>query len=315
MIKPKLIGAALGLSLALGFSTGAWADVPYVALVSKGFQHQYWQAVKKGAEKAGQDLHVKVSFEGPETEAMVDKQIDILSATLARKPSAIGLAALDSQAATPLLKKAQAAKIPVIGFDSGVDSDIPLSTAATDNKAAAAVAADKMAALIGNEGEVAVVAHDQTSRTGIDRRDGFVERIKSKYPKIKVVTVQYGGGDQLKSTDITKSIITAHPHLKGIFGTNEGSAIGVVNGAREMKVNGKIVLVGFDSGEKQLDAIRSGDEAGAVTQNPIGIGYDTVQAAVEALQGKKLPKRIDTGFYWYDKGNIDDPKIAAVLYK
>ena len=82
-----------------------------------------------------------------------------------------------------------------------------------------------------------------------------------------------------------------------------------------MKMNGKLVIVGFDSGEKQLDAIRSGDEAGAVTQNPIGIGYDTVQAAAEALQGKNLPKRIDTGFYWYDKSNIDDPKIAAVLYK
>jgi len=27
-----------------------------------------------------------------------------------------------------------------------------------------------------------------------------------------------------------------------------------------------------------------------------------------------LPKVIDTGYYYYDKSNIDDPKIAAVLY-
>jgi ribose transport system substrate-binding protein len=315
MNKRRLVGAALGLTLALGASSAAFADEPYIALVSKGFQHQFWQAVKQGAEKAGQEYHVRVTFEGPETEAMVDKQIDMLSAALARKPSAIGIAALDSQAAIPLLKKAQAAKIPVIAFDSGVDSNIPLTTAATDNKAAAAAAADKMAALIGNEGEVAVVAHDQTSRTGVDRRDGFVDRIKSKYPKIKIVTIQYGGGDQLKSTDLTKSILAAHPNLKGIFGTNEGSAIGVINGCREMKMNGKVVIVGYDSGQKQIDAIRNGDEAGAITQNPIGIGYDTVQAAVKALKGEKLPKVIDTGFYWYDKSNIDDPKIAAVLYK
>jgi hypothetical protein len=45
----------------------------------------------------------------------------------------------------------------VIGFDSGVDSDIPVTTAATDNVAAAAAAADKMAELIGGEGEVAVI--------------------------------------------------------------------------------------------------------------------------------------------------------------
>ncbi|MEX3955310.1 ABC transporter substrate-binding protein [Trinickia sp. EG282A] len=320
MKKRTLIGAAVSVALALSMTSGAWAQTaggsePYVALVSKGFQHQFWQAVKQGAEKAGQEYHVKVSFEGPETEAMVDKQIDMLSAALARKPNAIGFAALDSQAAIPLLKKAQAQKIPVIAFDSGVDSNIPLTTAATDNKAAAALAADKMAALIGNEGEVAVVAHDQTSRTGIDRRDGFVDEIKAKYPKIKIVTIQYGGGDQLKSDDLTKSILASHPHLKGIFGTNEGSAIGVVKGVTEMNMKGKVVVIGYDSGQQQIDAIKDGVEAGAITQNPIGIGYETVKAAVEALKGEKLPKKIDTGFYWYDKSNIDDPKIAAVLYK
>jgi ribose transport system substrate-binding protein len=315
MNKRTLTRATLAITAALTLTGAAFAQsaqAPYVALISKGFQHQFWQAVKAGAEKAGQDYHVRVTFEGPETEAMVDKQIDMLSAALARKPSALGFAALDSQAAIPLLKKAQAQHIPVIAFDSGVDSDIPVTTAATNNKAAAAEAADRMAQLIGNEGQVAVVAHDQTSRTGMDRRDGFVERMKTAHPKVKIVTVQYGGGDQLKSTDLTKSILTAYPNLKGVFGTNEGSAIGVINGCREMKR--KVVIVGFDSGKKQIDAIREGFEAGAITQNPVGIGYDTVQAAVKALKGEKLPKVIDTGFYWYDKTNIDDPKIKAVLY-
>ncbi|MEO6918949.1 MAG: ABC transporter substrate-binding protein [Collimonas sp.] len=312
MIKRRAVNIAIGLALALGFSATAVADdVVYIPLISKGFQHQFWQAVKSGAEQAAKDFNVKVSFEGPETEAMVDKQIDMLSAALAKKPKAIGFAALDSKAALPLLKKAQAAHIPIVAFDSGVDSDIPVTTAATDNKAAAALAADKMAELIGKEGEVAVVAHDQTSRTGIDRREGFVERMKA-YPKIKIVSVQYGAGDQLKSTEITKSILQAYPHLKGAFGTNEGSAIGVLNGVKEMKR--KLVVIGFDSGKQQQDAIRDGSMAGAITQNPVGIGYKTVEAAVKALKGEKLPKVIDTGFYWYDKSNISDPKIAAVLY-
>ena len=309
----KLLSMAIGLGLFGGLAATSFAaEETYIPLISKGFQHQFWQAVKSGAEQAAKDYKVKVTFEGPETEAMVDKQIDMLSAALAKNPKAIGFAALDSKAAIPLLKKAQAAKIPVVAFDSGVDSDIPVTTATTDNKAAAALAADKMAELIGKAGEVAVVVHDQTSRTGIDRRDGFLDRMKSTYPKIKVVSVQYGGGDHLKSTEITKSILQAYPKLKGMFGANEGSAIGVVNGAREMKR--KIVIVGYDSGKQQKDAIRSGVMAGAITQNPVGIGYKTVEAAVKALKGEKLPKVIDTGFYWYDKSNIQDPKIAAVLY-
>jgi ribose transport system substrate-binding protein len=284
----------------------------YIPLVSKGFQHQFWQAVKQGAEQAGKDYNVHITFEGPETEAMVDKQIDMLSSALAKHPAAIGFAALDSKAAIPLLKKAQAQKIPVIAFDSGVDSDIPVTTATTDNKAAAALAADKMAQMIGDAGEVGLVVHDQTSRTGIDRRDGFVDRIKSAHPNVKIVSVQYGGGDHLKSTEVAKAMLQAYPNLKGIFGANEGSAAGVVNAARE--THRKVIVIGYDSGKQQKDAIRDGTEAGAITQNPVGIGYKTVEAAVKALKGEKLPKVIDTGFYWYDKTNIDDPKIAAVLY-
>ena len=304
---------ALALTLIVSGAASAQQQQPSVALISKGFQHQFWQAVKAGAEKAGADYKVKVTFEGPESEAMVDKQIDMLAATLARKPSAIGFAALDSQAAVPLLKKAQAAKIPVIAFDSGVDSPVPLATAATDNRAAAALAADKLAALIGDAGEVAVVAHDQTSRTGVERRDGFLDRMKSAHPKVTVVSVQYGAGDHLKSTEVARALIESRPRLKGLFGTNEGSAVGIVNALRESRRKG-IVVVGFDSGKQQKDAIKSGLMAGAITQDPVGIGYKTVEAAVMALQGKPVPKQIDTGFHWYDKSNIADPKIAALLY-
>ncbi len=316
MLKRRTLNTALTLGLgaaALGLAGNAAAQAqPYIPLVSKGFQHQFWQAVKSGAEQAAKDYKVTITFDGPESETMVDKQIDMLSAALAKKPAAIGFAALDSQAAIPLLKKAQAAKIPVVAFDSGVDSPIPVTTATTNNKAAAALAADKLAALIGSEGEVAVVAHDQTSRTGVDRRDGFVERMKSTYPKIKIVSVQYGDGDHLKSTEVTKSILQAYPKLKGIFGTNEGSAVGVVNGVRELKR--QVVIIGYDSGKQQKDAIRDGLMAGAITQNPVGIGYKTVEAAVKALKGETLPKIIDTGFYYYDKSNMNDPKISAVLY-
>lgn len=287
----------------------------YIPVISKGFQHQFWQAVKAGAEKAAKDYNVEITFEGPESESQVDKQIDMLQAALGKNPSAICFAALDSKAAIPLLEKAKASNIPVIGFDSGVDSDIPLATAATDNVKAAALAADKMAELIGGKGEVAVIVHDQTSRTGIDRRDGFVNQIKNKYPDIKIVDVQYGGGDQLKSTDLAKAIIQAHPNLKGFFGANEGSIIGVLNGVKEMKKEGKIAVIGYDSGKQQMDAVKNGTEAGAITQDPIGIGYKAVEAAVKAIKGESVEKNIDTGFHWYDKTNIDSDTIKPLLYE
>ncbi len=314
MFNRRVILGAISAAALLAAGGAATAqEKMYVPLISKGFQHQFWQAVKAGADKAAEELGVEVSFEGPDNETMVDRQIDMLSAALAKKPDAIGFAALDSQAAIPLLQQAKDAGIPVIAFDSGVDSDIPMATASTDNVAAAALAADKMAELIGDKGKVAVVAHDQTSRTGIDRVEGFSNRIKEAHPNIEIVSVQYGGGDQLESTEITKSILQANPDLAGIFGANEGSAIGVLNGKREMGRD-EVVVIGYDSGAAQKEAVRDGSMAGAITQNPVGIGYETVKAAVAAAKGETVEKNIDTGFFYYDKSNMDDAEIAAVLY-
>lgn len=287
----------------------------FIPVISKGFQHQFWQAVKAGAEMAAEDCGVEITFEGPETEAMVDKQLDMLQTALDKGPDALVFAALDSKAAIPLLERADEEGIPVIAFDSGVDSDIPLATAATDNVAAAAHAADMMAELIGEEGQVAVIAHDQTSRTGIDRVEGFKTQIEEEYPDIEIVDIQYGGGDQLKSTDLAKAIILAHPDIKGFFGANEGSIIGVLNAVNELQMEGDIVVIGYDSGQQQMEAIRAGVEAGAITQDPIGIGYKSVEAAVMALRDEELEEEIDTGFHWYDAENIDDEVIVPLLYE
>lgn len=289
-------------------------EQPYIAIVSKGFQHQFWQAVKRGADEEAKKQGVRITFEGPATETEVEAQMTMLSNALAKNPDAIGFAALDSQAAAPMMQQAKSKDIPVIAFDSGVDSDVPLTTAATDNLAASAEAAKHMAELIDNKGKVAMVVHDQTSVTGKQRRDGFIEWMEQNAPDVELLPVQYGGGDQAKSADITKSILAANPDVKGIYGANEGSAIGVLAGVRE---SGKkdVVVVGFDSGKAQLDAIKSGEEAGAITQNPIGMGSELVKAAVDAINGKDLPKTIDTGYYWYDKSNIDDEEIAPLLYE
>jgi ribose transport system substrate-binding protein len=298
-----------------GAAASGGGEKPYIPIVSKGFQHQFWQAVRQGAEAQAAKLNVTVNFQGPENESQVDKQMEMLQAELDKNPAAVCFAALDSQAAVPLLQQFKDKNIPVIGFDSGVDSDIPVTTAATDNIKAAGTAADKLGELIGGSGKVGVIVHDQTSRTGIDRRDGFINEMKAKFPDVEIIGPQYGGGDQLKSTDLAKAMIQGNPDIKGFFGANEGSAIGVINAVNELNKAGQIVVVGYDSGKAQIDAINSGLMAGAITQNPVGIGEQCVDAAVKAINGETLPKNIDTGFYWYDKTNISDPEIQAVLYQ
>src|SRR2546428_7613103 len=118
---------------------------------------------------------------------------------------------------------------------------------------------------MGGPGKVAIVANDKPSRTGIDRVKGFTDQIKNKYPNIKIVATQYGGGDQLKSTDITKAILQSNPNLKGIFGANEGSAVGVPNRVTESGQAGKVTVLRHDSRQQPIDPLPSRTPARAIT--------------------------------------------------
>ncbi len=218
----------------------------------------------------------------------------------------------------PLLLKARAAKIPVIGFGSGfgsgVDSPLVLTTAATDNAAAAALAANKMGALLGGTGTVGVIVRDRASRAGIDRRDGFINEMKRRYPGIRIAGPGYSGGDPQAAAVLSAAMIAADADLRGLFCGDEDSAAGVLTAVQETGLAGRVTVIGFDSGQAQLDAIRGGLMAGAVTQDPIRVGYKTVEAAVDILNGRRVPRKIDTGFHWYDRTNIDDPAIAVLLH-
>lgn len=172
----------------------------HVEIVSKGFQHEFWQAVKKGADDAAADNGWTINFVGPETESDVSDQVDMLADAVNKNPSAIAFAALDTQAALEELNKAQNQEIPIVAFDSGVPnapSGMILGTIATDNYAAGALAAEEMwagikaddttgtdqratmemlsAASADSKFRVGVVAQDQISDSLYQRTRGFIE--------------------------------------------------------------------------------------------------------------------------------------------
>lgn len=292
------------------------SDTLFIPLISKGFQHQFWQAVKTGAELEAAELGVEITFEGPASETEIENQLAMLQAALDKNPDAIGYAALDPEACVPYMEQAKEKGIPVVQFDAGCNSDYPLNLAATDGEAAGAIAAQNMAKLMGEKGEIGIIGHSQINSTGVTRRDGFVNEIKANFPDITIVDIQYADGDHLKSAEAAKAMIAAYPNLKGLYATNEGSAVGIVNAVTELNLaKGKLIIVGFDSGKAQVDAIKAGVMAGAITQDPIGIGRLVVRNAVAAINGETLPKFSDTGAFWYDNTNMTDENIAAVLYE
>ena len=328
-MKKLLTGIAAVSALALVVSTGSAVHAADKTLnlqfIAKGFTHQFWQAVKKGAEDEAKKMNATVNFVGPASETMIDTQLQMLDSAVALKPDGIGYAALGTTESCSHLAAANKAGIPVYMFDTaakcggtlGTASTTALGVAYTDSLGAGKLAADKMGALIGGKGKVFVIGHSQTNQTGIDRVAGFVNEIKAKFKGLTLLPVQYAEvGDNQKAQDIVSTVLVSNKDLKGVYGTNEGVAEGAGQAFKAAKLNkGKIKLIGFDSGAQQIANIKSGLETGAITQNPIGIGAKTVDNLVNYIRNKTVPGVVtDTGFYYYDAKNVADPKIAADLY-
>jgi len=327
-----------------------------IELVAKGFQHQFWQVVKEGSEAAGKELNAKINFQGPPSESDIQAQVDMLNSALSKKPSAIALAALSTDSVKSQLADAQAAGIPVIGFDSGVP-DAPAgqvaATAATDNKAAAGLAATEMMkdtafadkvknATADKPVIVAVLSQDATSTSVTQRTEGFIETFKAAAEESHPNAVSVKGHDlyNAESSEAPAVIISVHiapttdaadlksigsaalqeEGLIGVFCSNEGSVTGFLNatndGADLDKTNGKykdLTVAGFDAGKTQKAAVKNGWFLGSVTQDPYQIGYQAVKLAVDAAQGKTVAD-VDTGAKWYNAANIDDEDIAKLVY-
>lgn len=344
----KILALVLALMMVVGM-TAAVAEGMNIEIVSKGFQHSYWQAVKLGAERKAAELGVTVNFVGPANESAYDEQLQQLNSAIAAQPAAIGLAALSTETLLDPITQAQEAGIPIVGFDSGVPGapeGAIVANAATNNYNAGAVAAEKVFELISEkiaaaEGTVriGVIAQDNVSESVTLRGLGFIDKMGELCAEYGVALegdTFYCDSAKVETSDNAKVIIetlvpaqvTAELSLTdantilskddtiAIYGSNQHSAEAIVSANENLQVCGPdgIIAAGFDSGAVILGAVREGIFAGAITQAPVAMGEYVVELCVAAVNSEEVSD-VDTGCQWYTAENMDDPEIAPNLYE
>ena len=322
----------------------------YISIIGKDDSSSYWTNVKKGVMQAADDLNkelgykgsdkIKVTYNAPAKSEDIDEQVNILDEELSRYPDAVGIASIDSAACSVQFDLATANGIPIISLDSGNEYKGIQCIVKTDNEDAARTGAYKLANEIGNEGQVILVVHDSNSETAKERAKSFEEEIKNNYPSVSIVeTIYCDKLDDLKkkiavekdpniSEDLQKAAVEKmtddevmqyylkkYPDLKGVFGTNESSTIFALEALQKTELAGKVALVGFDISEEQIAAIKNGEIAGLVVQNPFGMGYASVVAAARTVLQSGNEAVVDTGYIWVTKDNLEDESIQNMLYK
>lgn len=317
-------------------------DGQLVYLVSKGFQHQFWQAVYQGAQEEAEKQGVELKFEGPATESDIADQVQMLNNAINQSPIAIGLAALDTEACLDGITAAMNAGIPIIGFDSGVANPPEgaiFASASTDNYAAGVLAAEETFKLIQDKvvsgSKIGVLSQDATGESVLNRGFGFIDKMKELI-EAEGLTVSVEGHakfeDKTDGADVViqvavpasvtmeLSVVDAQNMINddayiAIYGSNQHSAEALITADENLGKVGPdgIIGVGFDAGTLIKSAVKSGKLAGAITQDPLNMGRKTVELAVKAAKGEPV-EDVDTGCQWYTSENMEDSGIAPNLY-
>lgn len=318
-------------------------------IVSKGLQHEYWQAVKQGVESKAAELGVTVNFVGPDSESNIDQQVQQLENALNANPTAIGLAALDTESVKGQLQTCLDKSIPVIGFDSGVPGapeGSVLANCSTDNYAAGALAAEKVYEAVKDRIDgtvrIGVVAQDATSESVVNRGLGFIDKfaelaVADGHTATVVGNEKYISDSKCEKTDGANVIldvrvpaqVTSDASLADVnsllgedgiialYGSNEHSANAIISAAENHSEIGigddKVIAAGFDSGSAQIEAVKNGVLLGSITQAPVAMGEILVQTLYDAAQGNAVSDT-DTGCQWYTAENIENPEIWDNLY-
>ncbi len=288
-----------------------------IAVIPKGSTHSYWKSLHEGADKAAAEFNVDIVFQGPEKEDDKSSQIQTVGTQIQDKVDGIVLAPLDRQALVKPVKEANDAKIPVVVIDSALDGGDFVSYVATDNEKAGGLAGTALAKDLGGKGKVLVLRYQAGSASTEEREKGFLDAAKAGGLTIESED-QHAGATVETAMKAAENLLTRFKSgdglsVDGIFCPNESSAQGMLQVLENMKLAGKVKFYGFDSNDKLLAGLDSGEVNGLVLQNPRKMGYLAVKAMVDAINKKPVDKRIDTGATLITKANENTPENKELL--
>lgn len=282
-----------------------------IGVVPKGRAHLFWQSVHAGAVAASRETGVDILWNGPATETDMTGQIQIVEAMINQRLDAICLAPIDKTAMVSVVDRAARERIPVIIFDSPVDTRNFVSQIATDNYRAGELAAERMGNILKGKGQVAIVAVTPGAASTMLREQGFEDFIKKRFAGIEIVDKRYGWADVAKSLAVAENLLTAHESLDALFASNESSTVGAAQALKGRR--SRVRLVGFDSSPNLLADLQSGLIDSLVVQDPFRMGYQSVKAAVEKLNGREPQKIEDMPPRVVTRENLAEPEIQKQL--
>ncbi len=282
-----------------------------IGVIAQGRSHLFWQSIHAGAVAAAREAGVEIQWNAPTSETDYAGQLQIMTTMINRRVDAIAVAPIDKRAMVGVVERAAREGIPVIIYDTGVDTEAYTAHIATDNYAGGRMAGERLGEILKGKGKVLMVACQPGAASTLAREQGFEDVLRERFPGLRIADKRFGMSDFAKSLAVAENMLTAHPDADGMFASNETGSVGAAQAVKARQ--SRVKLVGFDWSPTLLEDLRSGVIDSLVVQDPFRMGYEAVKAAVEKLNGgaplriRSLPPRLIT------RENLDDPDVQRQL--
>jgi ribose transport system substrate-binding protein len=274
----------------------------------------FYSTVACGAKSVAAKHNVDFSVQGA-PEWNVAKQTAIVNALITKKPDAIMISHNDPKAMIVPLKRAEAAGIKIMTIDGDLaDTSVAVSNIQSDNLEGGRLAGERMAELVGGKGTVIAIDNDPGFPISEARVQGFKEAI-AKHPGIKYLGVKYSHNEVAEAANIVSTTAGSNPDLVGVYAAETNNTEGSITGVREAQKEGKIKIVGYDTSDPIVEALRAGKVHGLIVQYPYGEGQKGIETLAKAIDGGKVERNQSAPFVVATPENVDDAKVQQYIYK
>lgn len=259
-----------------------------IAIVPKVSGIPYFNAVKEGALEAGEDLNLKVLYEGPPI-ADWKQQKNIIEDFIRQDVDLIAVSANDPERLGTVLQKAKEKGIRVITWDSDTDAKFrELFINMVDPENLGRHLMDNLASQMGETGEYAILTGSHVAANLSEWMNYIIEQQEEIYPDMKLVEVVETEDNPQKSYAGAEKLLKTYPDLKGILGS---SSVGPPAAAQAVKDAGKagmVAVTGLSTPNLMRNYLKDESAQMITLWSPKKLGYLTVSLAKELLNGDKL---------------------------
>jgi ribose transport system substrate-binding protein len=226
-----------------------------------------------------------------------------IESMLAKGVDGIAISVIDPDNMTPFMNEV-AAQVPLVMFDSDAPKSDRLAYIGMSNYAAGRMAGQAIKEQLPDGGEFVIFVGRLDAQNAVERRQGIIDELQGKpytdqYPgemsaaepniqcdKWLVLDTRTDGGDESRAKGNAEDMLVKYPEMDLMIGLWSYNTPAIITAVKDAGKFGEMKIIGFDEEEVVLQAIKDGQVAGTIVQNPYEYGRTSVEVLYKVIMGE-----------------------------